>query len=565
MKKLATLLLAAGMVLGSFAGAQAIDWKVRGEWRLEFSVTDGTTFSKNTTATQRSTGPRKLQYGEGRGRDTFQVGQRVDLWLDAVASENLSGSLRLEIGGNRWGTAGSASDRSNNGALGQRGVSVGVRNAYLDWFVPNTELKFRMGIQPLATPGFAFGPSVYGQDAAGITASYKFNDNASLVGFWIRAYNDNYTTASYVNGDNAANNNPANSLDNADFFGLVLPLSFDGFKVTPWGILGAIGPNVWRSDIGDTNVNGNWFNNTARGEYLQQVAYGLRPAFWDSNNRHARTNGTRQYGTAWWGGLTFDITAADPFHFAFDGVYGSVTYPDAGYMNRQGWFLAAVAEYKLDWGVPGLVFWWGSGDNGNPSDGSERMPVIDTSTQATSFSSMGFYGGWLTPNGGIAGTNVLGVQGFTGTWGIGARIRDMSFIEDLKHTIRVNFFGGTNDPQMAKYMLGKKTRGGSIGAGDTTTTTPLANNTRYDFNNAQGNTGVYLTTQDYGIEFNLDTSYKIYENLEAILELGYMHIWLDQSRSVWGKGDNLARGGGSIRSINMADAWKAALYFRYTF
>ncbi|MBD5647093.1 MAG: hypothetical protein HDQ89_05535, partial [Desulfovibrio sp.] len=47
-------------------------------------------------------------------------------------------------------------------------------------------------------------------DGAGITASYKINDNASVTGFWMRPYNDNYISASgYQDG----------FLDNTDFGG----------------------------------------------------------------------------------------------------------------------------------------------------------------------------------------------------------------------------------------------------------------------------------------------------------------------------------------------------------
>ena len=49
-----------------------------------------------------------------------------------------------------------------------------------------------------------------------------------------------------------------------------------------------------------------------------------------------------------------------------------------------------------------------------------------------------------------------------------------------------------------------------------------------DFNQGLGGwAGPYLTTQDYGLENNLDTAYNIYENLEVALELGYIHLWLD--------------------------------------
>jgi hypothetical protein len=259
-----------------------------------------------------------------------------------------------------------------------------------------------------------------------------------------------------------------------------------------------------------------------------------------------------EYASAWWVGLTGEITAADPFRFAWDATYGSVTYPDAGYLNRQGFYINALAEYKLDWGVPGIYGWYASGDNGNPRDGSERMPGLTTSTQDNMLSTFGNSGSQAvgSPDG------VFGGSAYLGTWGIGARIRDISFIDDLKHTLRVNFLGGTNSPQMAKYITGKKSidpenwggpviRGG-IGGGD--------------FNTSQASP--YLTTLDYGMEVNFDSVYKIYENLEMFVEFGYIHLWLDQGKNVWGNGGMKYP---TIRGVNLTDAVKAAVYFKYSF
>ena len=87
---------------------------------------------------------------------------------------------------------------------------------------------------------------------------------------------------------------------------------------------------------------------------------------------------------------------------------------------------------------------------------------------------------------------------YAGTWGVGLRLHDLSFVEDLKHSIRVAYWGGTNSPAMAKYV-----------------------STSYGWNN-QNPEGPYLTTNDGLVEFNLVNSYQIYDNLEANLELGYI-------------------------------------------
>ena len=102
--------------------------------------------------------------------------QRLRLQLDAVASESLSGTVYFEIGDTTWG------QNSSGGALGADSNSVvELKNAYIDWMVPNTALKFRMGIQTITMPNVAGGSAVLDDDAAGIVANYQFNENVGLT------------------------------------------------------------------------------------------------------------------------------------------------------------------------------------------------------------------------------------------------------------------------------------------------------------------------------------------------------------------------------------------------
>ena len=112
-------------------------------------------------------------------------------------------------------------------------------------------------------------------------------------------------------------------------------------------------------------------------------------------------------------------------------------------------------------------------------------------------------------------------------------------MEDLKHSFRVAYWGGTNSPSMAKYV------GTSYGW--------------QNFNNENNfgeKDGPYLTTNDGLLEFNLVNSYQIYENLEANLELGYIVNLVDDD--TWKR---------SYRndSYKKQDAWKAQLIFAYSF
>ena len=242
-----------------------------------------------------------------------------------------------------------------------------------------------------------------------------------------------------------------------------------------------------------------------------------------------------------WAGLPVAITAFDPLNIEFDINYGYVeamgrydvlkrgTDLVRGNSKREGWLVKALVEYKMDWGTPGIFGWYASGDDGNVKNGSERLPSIAGAGNFTSFMGDGnlawgtgynFYDNNLT---------------YAGTWGVGLQIADVSFVEDLKHTFRVAYWGGTNSPSMVKYM-------DSAVAWDVTTAVQ---------------DGPYLTTNDGLLEFNLVNSWQIYENLEANLELGYIINMMD--KDTWDKSYV------SDRNWSKQDAWKAQLIFAYSF
>ena len=156
MKKLMTLALAAGMLLGAATGAGAIDFKAKGQWLMGFSAGDGSLVSH--TKANKAGNHNKAADTD----DIFGASQRVRLQLDAVASEALSGTVFFEIGDTHWGK------NSNGGALGADQKIVELKNAYIDWMVPNTDLKFRMGIQGIQLPNVAGGSAVFDDDVAGV-------------------------------------------------------------------------------------------------------------------------------------------------------------------------------------------------------------------------------------------------------------------------------------------------------------------------------------------------------------------------------------------------------------
>ena len=504
MKRICTLLLAAGMLLGVATGASAIDFKAKGQWLMGFGLAETNPINKSRVGDTKTKNT----------QDQFGAQQRVRLQLDAVASEALSGTVFFEIGNQKWGQA------NSGGALGADASNViKIKRAYIDWMVPQTDLKFRMGIQGVTLPNKAGGSAIMDTDAAGITASYQFNENVGLTAMWVRALNDNYLGEK----SHGVNNYQQNFLDNADLFALMVPVKLDGFEITPWAMYGAAGKNsldgynnTWGTKDGDLN-------------YSMLPYPAIRPFGIDDTSK--------AYGNMFWAGLPFAITAWDPLNIEVDINYGYVesmgrfnaykhgAFDKRGSTERQGWLAKALVEYKMDWGVPGLFGWYASGDDGNVKNGSERMPSIVPMGNFTSFMGDGNYG-WMYTDYAVD---------YSGTWGIGLQIRDMSFLEDLKHTFRVAYWGGTNSPSMAKYM---------------THASAWADGYNIDVN------GPYLTTNDGLLEFNLVNSYQMYENFDVNLELGYIANFVDNS--TWNKAN-------IDSSFQKQDMWKAQLIFAYSF
>ena len=484
MKRIVTLLLAAGLVLGAAAGSQAADIKAKGNWTFSWQVGDQT-FAKHS------------------GKDNFTAKQRLRTQIDVIASESLKGVLFLEMGDQNWGKS------ADGASLGTDGKIVKVRYSYVDWVIPQTDAKVRMGLQNFSLPGFISNNPILGggsADGAGITISGQFTENVGASLFWLRAENDN-----------AGSNSVKQYSDAMDFVGLTVPMTFDGVKVTPWAMYGMAGAN-------SKTVK-------SMGPYTRPIS---------PDDGVADTTTSKAYGSMFWAGLPISLTLWDPLNVELDINYGYVEsmgrytadrYNGTGFRmgdtKREGWLVKALVEYKMDWGTPGIFGWDASGDDGNVKNGSERMPTVSGCGNFMSFMGDGNYG-WSSADS-LYDRNLT----YTGTWGIGLRIHDLSFVEDLKHSFRVAYWGGTNSPSMAKYVEHS-----------------------WGWDNGLDKDGHYLTTNDGLLEFNLVNSYQIYENLEANLELGYIVNMMDDD--TWKR---------SYRSdsYKKQDAWKAQLIFAYSF
>lgn len=485
----------------------AVEFKAHGLWQVIMQYGQNGNFTNH--------GHQGYNFTE----DSFEAVSRARIWLDAVASENLNGQVYFEIGKFVWG------QQSTGGALGADAAVVKLRRAYLDWVMPATDMKVRMGLQAIRTPHYALdGPTVLSADGAGITANAPLGENASISAFWIRPYNDNYIAT--------GGQDDSGFMDNADFGGITFPVRLDGIAFTPFAIYGAIGPNTFRSDKGQF---GNRIS-TPDGNYFLS---GMFPLLANEKGIFKRDAGS--YANVWWAGIGGELTMFEPWRFALEFTGGGTSWENASFLDRKGWLAAASLEYEFDWGVPGLYGWYGSGDDDDLGNGSERMPYM-----ATDFGVASFGDTFAGPNeNGLERDRVM-ANTLIGTWGLGLRLRKFSFVEDITHTIHISLWGGTNASGILEKIHARTGKW-------------MSPNMAESGNPPMGRDNIYLTDKDYAFSAGLRNKWKIYENLDLNLDVGYIHLMLDMSDNVWG----LASTGGGERGLR--DAWNISALFNYSF
>lgn len=311
MKRAMMSFLAAGLLLSMTSGARAADVNIKGQWQNGFSWADRNPLKSANASV-----------------DRFKASTRLRTQIDIVASDSLKGVVFFEVGHQNWGT--------NDAALGTDGKVVKVRYSYVDWNIPETDVKVRMGLQPFDIATFAVPYAAFMTDGAGISLSGNFTENVGATLFGVRAYNNDERTVSVYDKDNTLLYT-YNSHDAMDVIGLAVPVQFDGIRMNPFGMYSAIGKDT-RFGVGANNKTG--------------VASGLLPVGTGKVVADSKDN----HGNAWWGGLSAEMTLFSPLRVAVDGVYGKVDMGKTGNqdLKRAGWYAAWQLNAKRILSHPAL-------------------------------------------------------------------------------------------------------------------------------------------------------------------------------------------------------------------
>jgi hypothetical protein len=194
---------------------------------------------------------------------------------------------------------------------------------------------------------------------------------------------------------------------------------------------------------------------------------------------------------AQWYGVAVEAAPIENLTLAFDGMYGKVTDEDGGFL------VAGKAAYATDFAVPAFVVWYGSG---NDDDGEGIMPTADgldfTTTTFVGFGATG------TSNDSLFGTAL-------GKWGVSLQASELTFLENVTHTVRLSYIQGTNEDSSDLTVWGD---------------------------------------DDRAYEFDFVTVYSAYPNLDFIVDLAYAGTDFD---------------GGAAKSVD--NVYKAALGVQYNF
>jgi hypothetical protein len=425
--------------------------------------------------------------------DRFQVWERFRLRTDFVASESVKFRLGIKVE-DTWGHGTfTAANPSNS--------SIAVYQAYLQFKLPDCDVEVTAGLQDLSLPQSSFFTDsvVFGGDraAALVVTSPLIGENLKLLVGMARLLDKNQSYDATT----------TQIADECDVYFLTLPITFEGFKATPWAAVASAGLYANYFTAGS-------YGTSNMGENLVSAGIFSSPTLW-----------SHQQNAYWWAGSAFEITALDPVKFYADVIHGEGAMADRSKSARHGWFIDAGAEYT-GWGfvTPQVFGWWSTGEDGSTRNGSERMPIA-LSNWGPGNSFLFDCSQELLKGGNVGVTPV-------GNWGFGASLNNISLIEKLTNRLTFTYVHGNNSAKAIRDL------NAVLGSG-----------------NPYFTMGHDLTVNEHVFGANFDTKYMIYENLAAILETGWAHG--DFQKSVWGRRlANRAQAG---------DTWKTAIGLKYTF
>jgi|GEM_PF-929326 len=424
-------------------------------------------------------------FNDDASDDSFAAEQRVRQYFEYKSSENLKAVVGLEFD-SIWGD--NYKDASHYGLHGDQGDDgngdLSLKHAYLDFNLPNKDINFKIGGQYMALPGISYTSPVLGIDAPGIKMSTQINQNMDINLGWVRGIDT---------GD---------SNGESDMLFLTAPYSKDKMSVTPWAAYAYAGKEAMTSNSSYPTF-GYKMSDYAQGAQGFEVT-GMGTLSDDSYEDAV---------DAYWLGFHTKVDSIKDMSLQAEASYGSVqAEKDAN--ERSGFWFRGLADYTgMDNVTPSLFGFYSSGEDDDISDGSETFPYYANDGYTTT--ETGYVAGFGSNTN--LGTFDYALMQYVphAMWQVGLAAKDFSFMEKVSHTFAVSYMRGTNDKNIGDDLDMDKFD---------------------DYDSVQewrkGEFSGEMTTEDSAFEIDFNTTYSIYENLDALLEVGYAQM--DMDSSVWG-------------------------------
>lgn len=510
--------LLAVLVAGGCAArpASAVDVKINGNmvFNAEYTLNMGNGDKLYTFMDRKDAAKLGVEYHE---KHQAYV-QRLILGARFAVSENLSAYYDGIFGLMTWGGPASQSGRygtqMQGGALGTRSANIVTRLAFLDWTIPHTRIKVRMGQQFFVMPYNAAGtPAMVNESASGIAVAAPVHEKLTLNFNWIRGMSEaRRGSVKYVYDD-----------DTLDVFSLLASMQFAQGRLTPWVGVSVAGKGGLAYGHAP-GVDGLWPTYSGMLPLQRAVGAALGPNPAPASFTATQwVNSRLKNSVPVWAGVTGNLTVFEPLQLGFDSLYG--TNGQSGMYKRAGWYASVAMSGKTAWGLPKLLGWYSTGDDGNIFNGSER-PI-------------GLYGGFghsgadvffAKPVDGLDKTFENGSPG--GTWGISAQWWNFSVLPDLFHSLCVTYIHGGNSPAMARYAMPNRMQG-------------------------------YLTNKDSLVEVDFFSTYSIYKNLAAQVKIACLFPRFDGA--LWARAAQAQ--GTRVRGdkLTYSNILRTSFILRYTF
>lgn len=466
---------------------------------------------------------RNWNFQSSRHRGSYQdensISQRLRLGLDFLADEDLKATVELQMGTSSWGQGGLGLGQGDAAPTGS--FSPMVRQAFIETVLPDTDITLRAGYMDFAlASSFAGSPLLEDSSAGALVLSMPLVEDAlSITAGYLRPWDTFNATGQVPPRDTAM-----------DAVFLTLPMEAgESLALTPYALFAWGG----RSSLSQALVlsEGDGDGGLARG----LMAPGLKLA---ASPDHSFDGGF----TAWWTGLSANIREGDHFWVGLDLIRGQF---GQGWKanSRQGWFADLGLGWKgLEIGPltldPVVFAAWSSGEDADPANGSERLPVLENYFSVGSF----YFEGSSFSTGDMGNQNDQ-----IGFWTVGLSLKDITWTERLSQDIHVLYIRGTNSHRLLESAA-----------------LPASRQWDGDYAFGTGSQGGFLTDKDSLWEFDLNTSFQVYEELTAVLELGWIRQGLN--REVWNS--YYARGGDpgtALPRFKGTDATKMMLGMIYEF